>query len=226
MSDRAECVPLRPVTSNPLSGTFRSISSLFVDIAQAGPTQWSVAIALAGFVGGLLIGFSMGRRSLATGRRMVDAVRRDRVGGAVWDDPAFWSELAEQAFAKARSRATWELLKAWVRGGRTCLLSFHEVVGDRLIKTGIRGPETIAISTILGSVDKPCAFTPSFLPRADEQKGRWKRAYALAHGLVGYEPIELYKVDGVHFVIDGHFRVSVIKYLGGESMEALVQEWS
>lgn len=186
-----------------------------------------MAIALiAGAVLGALVGVSIGRQSMATGRSALGVVRRHRVDGAVWEDPAFWSEQAEQAFAKARRRATWEMFRGWLRSESTCLLSFHDAVGDRLLSSKPWITETTEVSRILGSVDKPCAFTPSFLPRTDELKSRWKRAYALVHGLKGYQPIDLYELDDTLFVVDGHFRVSVIKHLGGELIQASVQEWS
>jgi nucleotide-binding universal stress UspA family protein len=54
--------------------------------------------------------------------------------------------------------------------------------------------------------------------------GRWARVKALAEGLQGLPPIEVYKVGEAYFVSDGHHRVSVAKQLGARSIEAYVTE--
>jgi hypothetical protein len=145
---------------------------------------------------------------------------------SIWNGLRFWSEAAEQAFSKARRHARWEVFKGRLLGQHTCLQAYDDATGGPLITRTDRGYEDIPISSIVGSVDKPCWFTPSFHPRSDHLKERWKRAYATAHGLVGHPPVHLYQLADSYFVEDGHFRISVAKTLGADSMRAHVEEWS
>lgn len=112
-----------------------------------------------------------------------------------------------------------------LRGKSTSLRSFNDVTRGRLLTKKDRGTSTVPLSKIVGSVDKPSFFTASFWPRSDELEPRWRKAYAVTHGLVGYHPIDLYQVGDDFFVVDGHFRVSVAKALGGDSISAHVEEW-
>lgn len=128
-------------------------------------------------------------------------------------------------FGKARRLARREMRGGLLRRQESCLRSFQDVVADRLPKSREMGLRSIPISRIVGSVDKPCSFTKSFLPRSDAQRGRWKRAYAVAHSLTGYEPIHVYQLAEDFFVLDGHFRVSVAKILGGDTIDAFVEVW-
>lgn len=144
-----------------------------------------------------------------------------------WDDPSYWSEPAEQAFAKASARARWENRFDRVRGRPQTLLSWDDLPNtDRLIPGTSNTVASVAIGDIVGSVGKSTYFTRSFRPRKPSLKSRWKRAYALVHGLRGYEPIELYEVDGVLYVLDGHFRVSVARHLGHPEIQATIRHWS
>lgn len=98
-----------------------------------------------------------------------------------------------------------------------------DLAGGFLKERGIR---TVTISHITGSVAKPCQFTPDFRPSEDGMKDRWKRAYSVTHGLRGYQPVTLLQVEDEYFVEDGHNRISVVKALGGETIEANVKEWN
>lgn len=58
---------------------------------------------------------------------------------------------------------------------------------DREVRTGAVPLRQI----VVGSVGKAQYFARSFHPATDDIRQRWKRAFAAAHGLRGYEPIEL-----------------------------------
>lgn len=200
---------------------------------------WPVVIAaLSGVAVGSLVGFGAARLGARRRRRNAERVRLLGLespppsGGAgsardaFWDDPSIWSEEAEQAFARARRRADREASAAR-RGGMTVTLDLFEDVIGRL---GVMSPKDVGrqpvpISKIIGSVDKPGSFTRSFNPTDQAQRARWKKVYAVTHGLRGYEPVSLYQVGDEYFVIDGHYRVSVIASLGGDTIMANVQEW-
>ncbi|MDJ0924970.1 MAG: hypothetical protein QNJ77_10445 [Acidimicrobiia bacterium] len=145
----------------------------------------------------------------------------------LWDDLSYWSEPAEQAFAKARRAARRERLLDRIMGRAAGLASFDEAVGGtRLLPESSTQRRSIQIAEIVGSVGKSSLFTRSFLPKSNRLKRRWKRAFAVAHGLRGYQSIELYEVAGSFYVVDGHFRVSVARVLGFTTIQALVRRWS
>jgi len=144
----------------------------------------------------------------------------------LWNSPSYWSEPAEQAFAAARRRARRQMHVDRLRRRRTTLIPFDEVVGDTglLPESDVRS-EAVPLRQIVGSVGKAQHFTRSFHPATDDIRQRWKRAFAAAHGLRGYEPVELYEVDGSYYVVDGHFRVSVAMALGNDTIQASVRRW-
>ncbi len=144
----------------------------------------------------------------------------------LWEDPSYWSEPAEQAFARVRRQARREALIDRLRGRQSTLASFDEVErSSRLLPESMEHRQTVPLPLIVGSVGKDSLFTRSFLPKSGRLRGRWKRAFAVAHGLRGYQPIELYDVDGRFYVVDGHFRVSVAWALGHGTIQALVRRW-
>lgn len=150
------------------------------------------------------------------------AVRTDEP----WNSTSYWSEPAEQAFAAARRKARRQMRvdRLWKR--RTTLIPFDEAVsGSGLLPESEARTEAVPLRQIVGSVGKEQNFTRSFDPATDDIRQRWKRAFAAAHGLRGYEPIELYEVDGTYYVLDGHFRVSVAKTLGNDKIQATVRRW-
>jgi hypothetical protein len=124
-----------------------------------------------------------------------------------------------------RRRARQELKTIERSGSDRCLVSFDAVTAGRLLNRVDRGVGSVLIADVKGSVDKPCKFTPSFYPAEDGMKGRWKRVYGVTHGMIGYHPVDLYLNDDVYFVVDGHYRVSVVKALGGVTIHARIQEW-
>ena len=145
----------------------------------------------------------------------------------VWDDQRFWSEAAEQAFAKARRRALRERWLGTLKGRQSSLLSFEDVrTRSNLLPQARQRLESVPLSRIVGSVSKPRHFTRSFSPTMSQMRGRWKRASAVAHGHRGFRPVELYRVDDDYYVVDGHFRVSVAHTVGSRSIEALVRDWN
>lgn len=88
-----------------------------------------------------------------------------------------------------------------------------------------RGTKEIPVDKIVGSVApdaKTSDFDPVFLPVHRRLRDRWTRIYrAMVEG-DELPPIDVYKVDGSYYVIDGHHRVSVAKKLGRPSINARV----
>ncbi|MCB0875213.1 MAG: ParB N-terminal domain-containing protein [Solirubrobacterales bacterium] len=104
-------------------------------------------------------------------------------------------------------------------------MPFSEVV-DALGRTGERrvGLKTIPLDTIVGSVDRAEEFDRDFRPRSDRVRARWQRINAAQRRGEGMPPIEVLRVGGLHFVVDGHHRVSVARHLGRDAIEAYVTE--
>jgi hypothetical protein len=141
-------------------------------------------------------------------------------------DYMYWGPEAERAFEHVHQRARIESFLRKLTGRRLHLLSFREVQ-ERLQLHLSRelGVREISLDKIVGSVGKPDAFTPTFLPRYAHLKERWKRVYAGAQSMLGLPPIEVYQVGDVYFIKDGHHRVSVARHLGATTMTADVTEY-
>jgi hypothetical protein len=138
----------------------------------------------------------------------------------------YWGAQAERAFEHVYQRARIESFLRKLTGRPLHLLAFREVQERlRLRLSRQLGVREISLDKIVGSVGKPDAFTPSFLPRYRRLKERWKRVYAGAHGTLGLPPIEVYKFGEVYFIKDGHHRVSVARHLGATTMTADVTEY-
>jgi hypothetical protein len=102
-----------------------------------------------------------------------------------------------------------------------------EPVVDALGRRGERdlGLQMIPIGSIVGTVDRrPETFDRSFRPRSPEVRARWERVATARRNGVPLPPIEVYRVGDIHFVLDGHHRVSVARALGETSIEAHVRE--
>ncbi|TMF36945.1 MAG: transcriptional regulator [Chloroflexi bacterium] len=87
------------------------------------------------------------------------------------------------------------------------------------------GVQEIPIDKIVGSVApdaKTGDFDPGFLPINRRMRERWTRIYqAMVEG-DELPPIDVYKVDGLYYVIDGHHRVSVARNLGRPTLNARI----
>jgi hypothetical protein len=89
------------------------------------------------------------------------------------------------------------------------------------------GVQTIPIGSVVGTVDRrPDSFDRSFRPRSPELRARWERIAAARRRGIAMPPIDVYRVGQIHFVKDGHHRVSVARALGETTIEARVREVS
>ncbi|HSI80244.1 MAG TPA: hypothetical protein VK919_06285, partial [Solirubrobacterales bacterium] len=131
-------------------------------------------------------------------------------------------------FSRARRRQQLARLAARLRSEPddvTLILPFDEVVAA-LGRRGERalGLQTILLDSIVGTVDRTREFDRSFRPRSRRVRIRWQRiAEAMRRGQ-SMPPIDVYRVGEVHFVRDGHHRVSVARQLGLEMIDAYITE--
>ena len=106
------------------------------------------------------------------------------------------------------------------------LLPFKEVKERLRLKHFIdRGIREVPLDAIVGSIGREHDFNRAFFPRQEALRKRWKEIKALAEGSEGFSPVELYYVQDVYFVFDGHHRVSVARAVGATTIEAKVKEF-
>ena len=135
---------------------------------------------------------------------------------------------AQSDFARARRRRAVARLAARLRrepDDIAHILPFDEVVAA-LGRTGERnlGLQTIGLDTIVGSVDRAHDFDRAFRPTSPRVRERWERIAAAMRRGEAMPPIEVYRVGGMHFVRDGHHRVSVARTQRLDVIDAYVTE--
>ena len=133
---------------------------------------------------------------------------------------------AIQDFDSARARAFRRSLTSILTGRATRLRSIEPLLrAAGLEGRAFGGVREIPVAKIVGSVapeGKAGDFDPEFLPVNRRMRERWTRIYlAMVEG-DELPPIDVYKVDGNYYVIDGHHRVSVARNLGRPMINARV----
>lgn len=73
-------------------------------------------------------------------------------------------------------------------------------------------------------MDRTRDFDRGFRPTTPRVRGRWQRIAAAQRRGESFPPISVYRVGDLHFVRDGHHRVSVAKSLGRDEIDAYVTE--
>jgi hypothetical protein len=135
---------------------------------------------------------------------------------------------AQDDFQRARRRRALSRIAQRLRGEPgdvNVILPFEEVVaalgqaGERRI-----GLQVIPLDSIVGSVDRTRDFDRQFRPTTGRVRARWERIAAAMRRGEPLPPIDVYRIDGMHFVRDGHHRVSVARALGRHDIDAFVTE--
>jgi hypothetical protein len=144
-------------------------------------------------------------------------------------DTGFPTQDAQSDFSRARRRQQVAKLAARLRREPDdigLILPFDEVV-EALGRRGEKrlGAKEIELDSIVGTVDRSRReFDRSFRPTSRRVRRRWQGiAEAMRRG-DSMPPIDVYRVGDMHFVIDGHHRVSVARQLGRDRIEASVTE--
>lgn len=143
------------------------------------------------------------------------------------EDQMFRSNYIEgvNKFQEMRAKAFWQDILNLVTRQHSELMSFDEVRARfHLHEEHYQGIHEVPLEQIVGSVGRYKDFTATFLPKSNKMQERWSRVYAVANGMQGLPPIELYKVGDVYFVRDGNHRVSVARELDAKTIEAHVNE--
>jgi hypothetical protein len=143
-------------------------------------------------------------------------------------DTGFPDADAENDFSRQRRRAELARLAAWFTrqpADVTTVLPFDEVVAA-LGRTGetALGLVVVKVSTIVGSVDRTRDFDRMFRPTSARVRARWQRLAAAQRRGEAMPPIVLYRIGDMHFVVDGHHRVSIAIARHIETIDAYVTE--
>jgi hypothetical protein len=135
---------------------------------------------------------------------------------------------AQFDFSRARRRRALARLSAMLRrepGDVNHILPFEEVV-QALGRRGERrlGLQVIPFDSIVGTVDRAGEFDRDFRPTSPRVRERWQRINTAQRKGQPMPPIDVYRIGELHFVKDGHHRVSVARALGYRDIEAYVTE--
>ncbi len=133
----------------------------------------------------------------------------------------------ENDFLRARRRHALDALAHRLRRqpGAGRILPLDEVVGA----LGMRGErylglQDIRLDTIIGTVDSRRDFDRRFRPTSDRVRSRWEHLALAQRRGEPIPPIEVYRVGNLHFVKDGHHRVSIAIASGQQTIDAYVTE--
>ena len=135
---------------------------------------------------------------------------------------------AQHDFLRVRRQATLSRLAGRLRGEPNdvgVILPYDEVI-DALGFVGERrlGVEVVTLSSIVGTVDRGRDFDRRFRPTSARMRGRWEQIAAAMRRGEPLPPVDLLRIGAVHFVRDGHHRVSVARALGQTDIEGYVTE--
>lgn len=143
-------------------------------------------------------------------------------------DTGFPEADAEYDFARLRRQAERARLAQWFMrqpADVNTVLPFDEVVAA-LGVTGktVLGLQVVEVSSIVGSVDRTKDFDRYFRPTSSHMRERWQRIAAAQRRGESVPPVQLYRVGSMHFVIDGHHRVSIAIARNLTTIDAYVTE--
>lgn len=134
----------------------------------------------------------------------------------------------ENDFLRARRRQFLTTLAYHLR--RRCRDGIRLVLLDDVVGAlGWRGQrqlglQTVGVETIVGTAGSRRDFDRRFRPTSARVRYRWERlALAIRRG-EAIPPIEVYRVGDLHFVVDGHHRVSIAAATRQHQIEAYVTE--
>ena len=143
-------------------------------------------------------------------------------------DTGFPRADVENDFQRARRRQILARLAHRLRrepDDVNLILPFDDVV-SALGQRGERdlGLLTIKLDTVVGTVDSRRDFDRHFRPTSGRVRERWERLALAQRRGESIPPIDVYRIGELHFVKDGHHRVSVAMATGQKVIDAYVTE--
>src|SRR6516225_737367 len=143
-------------------------------------------------------------------------------------DTGFPRADVENDFLRARRRQALARLANWLRRGPddvNLILPFDEVVAALGMRGERRlGLQTIRLDTVVGTVDSSRDFDRRFRPTSGRVRERWERLDLAQRRGESLPPIDVYRIGELHFVKDGHHRVSIALATGQTTIDAYVTE--
>jgi hypothetical protein len=135
---------------------------------------------------------------------------------------------AQHDFLRARRHAAMARLAARLRGEPDdvgVILPYEEVIEALgFVSERSVGLRVVPLDLIVGTVDRARDFDRRFRPTSRRVRSRWEQiATAMRRGQA-MPPVDLVRVGEIHFVRDGHHRVSVARALGRVDIDAYVTE--
>jgi hypothetical protein len=143
-------------------------------------------------------------------------------------DTGFPLADVENDFLRARRHQAAARLANWIRHrpeSASRLLQLQEVAG--MLGTHSERPlglQSIPLATIVGTLDPRSDFDRGFRPTSNRVRSRWERLALAQRRGEPIPPIQVYRVGGLHFVEDGHHRVSIAVATGQKTIDAYVTE--
>jgi hypothetical protein len=143
-------------------------------------------------------------------------------------DTGFPRADVENDFLRARRRQTLARLARWLSRGPddvNLILPFDDVaaalgqIGERSL-----GLQTIRLDTVVGTMDSTRNFDRHFRPTSSRVRERWERLALAQRQGAPMPPIDVYRIGDLHFVKDGHHRVSIALATGQKTIDAYVIE--
>lgn len=134
---------------------------------------------------------------------------------------------SEGAFKRARTQGRLDVWKARIVDRNPYLLSLRQAMGELGQRRATYcGLQDISLEAIVGSAGREKEFTRSFYPTTstERQKERWRTSYTMAMTGVCRPPITVCRLGSIYFVLNGHHRVSVARYLNWKTIQAHVSE--
>ena len=135
---------------------------------------------------------------------------------------------AENDFLRARRRQVLSRLAHRLRrepDDVNLILPFDEVVAALGWQSERQlGLQTIRCDAIVGTVDSRRDFDRHFRPTSSRVRERWERLAVAQRRGESIPPIEVYRIGDLHFVKDGHHRVSIAIATGLATIDAYVTE--
>ena len=128
-------------------------------------------------------------------------------------------------FSRARRRQALTRLLALVRRNSGEVLRYEDVVAAAgYVDERDLGLQVVRLETVVGTVDRSRDFDRAFRPTSGRSRARWERIAAAYRSGEELPPIHVRRVGEMHFVVDGHHRVSAARALGLDTLDARVVE--
>ena len=143
-------------------------------------------------------------------------------------DTGFPRSDVENDFLRARRRQVLARLAHRLRrepDDVNVILPFDEVVAALGMRGERRlGLRTIQLGTVVGTMDSARDFDRRFRPTSARVRQRWERLARAQRRGEPIPPIDVYRIGDMHFVQDGHHRISIAMAAGATTIEAYVTE--